>query len=613
MGAWLGLAYGLLEGLESTFLALVPGALAWRTGNSPQVLWFAPLFYALAFLVPAALLAGLARAFRRPPWDLLLVFLLAGAGTYLAAILQGQVFSEVASLVLGLGVGVQAARLYRARRESWSAGMARTLPHLAAVVLLLALLMLVTGRGAEALALRRLPAAGEERPNVLLLVLDTLRQDHLSAYGYRRPTTPRLERLAAEGALFENAYASSSWTLPSHASLFTARSVHEHGAGNVSLPFLDGRFPTLAEVLRDAGYATGGFVANAFWCGRQTGLHRGFLRYEDFYGELGDAAARTVLGRRLAYEVLPRFGLVDIPGRKRADEVNRDLLAWLNQIGDRPFFAFLNYMDVHGPYLPPTPYDGRFSGRPRAGHETKAIELGVVTPEVTVPPPEIVRRWVDGYDESLVFLDTEIGRLLDELARRRILDRTVVIVTSDHGESWGEHDLIGHGNSLYLEQVRVPLLVRFPPRIRAGSREPRPVSLTQLPATALELLAIGGPSFPGTPLFGSAPAVGTGPPLAEVSRRPLVPPSWPTARGWLKSVLTDRWQLILLESGEVELYDVRSDPRELRNLAGTPAMAGVLTELRSSLAPALGDGPSPKPVIVREFLRRLRSAFTRSG
>jgi arylsulfatase A-like enzyme len=272
-----------------------------------------------------------------------------------------------------------------------------------------------------------------------VLVADTLRADHLSSYGYSRPTTPRLDRLASEGWAFLDAYSSSSWTLPAHASLMTGRRMHEHHAGEQRRPYLDRQFATLAEVLGGAGYVSAGFVANTFWCGRNTGLDRGFVHYEDFYGSVGDALARTVLGRLLAYEVLPRFGLLDFPGRKRAADVNERMLDWIDGVGDRPFFVFANYMDVHGPYLPPPGYEGRFGGK-RPLRRAAEIELGAVHGGTIVPEPEVLRAWMNRYDESLVYLDEQIGRLVDELARRGVLDKTIVVFTSDHGENWGEHN-----------------------------------------------------------------------------------------------------------------------------------------------------------------------------
>src|SRR5205823_5809502 len=152
-------------------------------------------------------------------------------------------------------------------------------------------------------------------------------------------------------------------------------------------------FPTLAEVLGHSGYASGGFVANTYWCGRQTGLHRGFVRYEDFYGNIGDTLARTLLGQMVTYKVLPYFGFIDIPGRKRAGDINDRMLGWIDSLAGRPFFAFANYMDVHSPYIPPPAYDGHFAGK-RFDRKTEVV-LSPAVDKSTVPEPAVLRSWID--------------------------------------------------------------------------------------------------------------------------------------------------------------------------------------------------------------------------
>jgi arylsulfatase A-like enzyme len=593
LGAWLGIAYGLLEGLEFTALGFVPGALAWRSGNAPRVLWVAPLVYGLAFTIVAALVAMVARVARRIDWAPVLFFVLAAAGGYLGASLQGELFSPWSSALLGVGAATQLTRLFRRHRETWTRAIHRSLPALAMGVAAIALIEVGAARLSEWWQLRRLPALTGQPPNVLLLVLDTLRADHVSSYGYHRPTTPHLDRLAAESVVFEHAYSNSSWTLPAHASLMTGRYVFEHRAGEERRPYLDNRFPTLATQLRARGYATGGFVANTFWCGRQTGLNRGFIHYEDFYGSAADAFARTVLGRLLTYSVLPRFGFVDIPGRKSAARVNADLLTWVDGLGGRPFFAFVNYLDVHGPYLPPAPYHGRFASASAASSSATTIELGAITGATTVPPMPVLQGWIDRYDESLAYLDAQLGVLVDRLRERGLLDRTLLIVTSDHGEAWGEHQLVYHGNSLYLHQIRVPLLVRYPALERNGRRELRPAALDRVPATVGTVL--GGSladAFPGESLLKvHAAADVDGVTVAEVGRRRGVPRDWPTAAGWIKGLQTDRWQLILSQSGRAQLFDLQADPRQEHDLARR-AQPALVRDLRAKLAAVLQSRPN---------------------
>lgn len=588
VGSWLGVAYGLAEALEFCVLGLVPGALAWRNGNAPQVIWVAPAFYGVVGVAIAALVAVVSRAARRIDWTRALVFGLLAGGAYLGARLQGEVLSWTSSLLLAVGIGVQLTRRFTRRRDWWLASMRRTLVPLVVLVAIAAAGERAWSVMAERRALARVPVAeASSRPNVLLLVADTLRADHVGAYGYRRPTTPRIDRLAGEGRLFLDAYSDSSWTLPSHASLLTGTRVHEHRAGHERQPYLDRRFATLAEVFGQAGYASGGFIANTFWCGRQTRLDRGFARYEDFYGNAGDALARTVLGRMVSYEILPKFGFIDIPGRKHAADINDSLLRWVDGLGGRPWFVFANYMDVHGPYIPPPSHEGRFTGT-RLDRGASEVELGAVTDETKVPEPRVLRAWQDRYDESLLYLDEEVGRLLDELDRRGVLENTIVVFTSDHGESWGEHDLIYHGHSLYQPQIRIPLVVRYPKRVAPGERDSRPIALDRIPRLLVDLAGIGN-----APFAGRSPLAASGEPsddvaVSEVSRRRGVPAAWPTASGWLRSIQTDRFQLIVSETGKLELFDLASDPGQTRNLAPDSASSDVVARLRQRLDTEVG-------------------------
>jgi arylsulfatase A-like enzyme len=289
------------------------------------------------------------------------------------------------------------------------------------------------------------------------------------------------------------------------------------------------------------------------------------------------------------YEVLPHVGVVDFPGRKRAAQINERVLDWIATVGDRPFFVFANYMDVHGPYIPPPSYEGRFGpkGPPWRASE---IELGAIDNATKVPNAAVLRAWIDRYDESLFHLDEQIGRLLDELARRGALDNTIVVFTSDHGENWGEHDLIYHGHSLYQEQIRIPLIVRFPPRVAAGTRSVAPAALEQVPRLITDLVGIAAAPFPGLTFETYAAAGANSIAVSEVGRRRGVPPSWPTASGGLRSLQTERWQLIESDVGGVELYDLETDPRQLQNLAPDTRFADVLASMRRRLS---AEVPAP--------------------
>ena len=585
LGLWLGLVVGLVEGVEWLALGLIPGALSWRTGNSAFAIWMAPLLMGTVGLALGALVA-LAGAVVRGAWwwDLGLVGLVTFPGAYLVATLQGQVFSEVAALLLATGVTTVVLRWYAARRDHLLPLCLRTVFPLVALVALLALVT-VGGRWlGERRALAGVPAGPGHRMNVLLLVLDTQRADHLSLYGYGRPTSPALTAFAAEAVRYANASAPSSWTLPSHAGMFTGQPLHEHRAGVLRRPYLDRRFPTVAEAMRDAGYGTGGFVANTFWVGRQTGLARGFTHYEDFYGTVGDALARTTLGRRLAYEVLPRFGWTAMPGRKWAPRLNRDLLAWLDGLGGRPFFAFVNYFDVHAPLAPPPPYAGRFGGD-TAATTAREIDIGAIGATMELPPPARLDALRNAYDESILALDAALGDLFAALRARGLLETTLVIITSDHGESWGEHGMIYHGHSLYLEQTAVPLVVRWPGGRHGGLVVSTPVGVTQLPATILEAAGLDRGAFPEAPLpLEERPGVVV---QTELARRSSVPSNWPASRGSVAALVTDSLHYIEEEDGRAELYHLGRDPAEHTDLATDPAQAPLMATFRARLAETL--------------------------
>lgn len=231
LGLWIGLAYGLAEGLEVSLLRLIPGALSWRNGNSAYVLWVAPLFYAVVFTFLALVAAGLSRLARTLPWDAVLVFITLTLGAFLGLTLPGKPFSDFAAAILSLGLGTELTRQYARRRSFFSALIHKSLPMLIGGIAAIALVTIAFGWARESIGMRKVAAAGGSAPNILLLIIDTQRADHLSAYGYGRETSPALAQLAQEGVLFENAYSTSSWTLPSHASLLTGRPLNEHRAG----------------------------------------------------------------------------------------------------------------------------------------------------------------------------------------------------------------------------------------------------------------------------------------------------------------------------------------------------------------------------------------------
>lgn len=422
-------------------------------------------------------------------------------------------------------------------------------------------------------------------PNVLLVVLDTVRAQSLSLYGYGKPTSPQLERIAQNAIVFNNAQATSPWTLPSHASMFTGRFPHELSCGWVEP--LNAAYPTLAEVLTDAGYETAGFVANLDYCNREFGLNRGFILYEDYKASLGEMVGDSALAGAIARELLPAIGDNQILGRKDAASINHDFLSWLNRRkASHPFFAFLNYYDAHDPYIPQKEFAREFMTVPSSG-VVPFNKMDSITPKVT-------KGLEEAYDASIAYLDQQVGLLYDELARKGVLDDTLVIITSDHGEQFGEHQLYSHGNSLYRPLLHIPLMMFLPGQFSNRIALEDEVSLHEIPATVMELLGLQTNfQFPGKSLSRFWSDVinrnSEEKPLLSEVKKGLVAPTWyPSSRGDMRGLIYQSVKYIInYGTGEEELYDLKNDPGEKTNLATSHDSQKTLQWFRSSLTAML--------------------------
>ncbi len=582
LAVWFGLATGIGEVAQIALRKLLLNRIVFA---GPDVVWMAPvadtLLFVAAGLLLVALRAVLPRRIPLPP-----VLFLAALAVF-ASLVFIEALWRPALAVLALGVGSVVMRAARRWPEAFDRLVRWTLwPMVAAVALAaIALRTWVANDLAAAGSGAKPPRDGA--PDVLLIVLDTVRADNLSAYGYARPTTPELSRWLADGVRFEHALATAPWTLPSHATMFTGGFPHELSA-NWLAP-LDRARPTLAEVFARQGYTTAGFVANTAYCSYETGLARGFGHYEDYPVTAAQTMFSSALGRFLAGSRFVRRKLL----RKSADDVNRGFLRWLDTRSDaRPVFAFLNFMDAHDPYQPPPPFEGRFAA-PNAGTLVEELRSG----DAGKPRPPAVRQaMVDRYDESIASLDHELGRLFDALRQRGRWERTLVVVTSDHGEEFGEHGIYYHGNSLYRPSLEVPLFVRRPGAVPAGRTVAEPVSLRDLPATVLSLAGLPV-ELPGrslarhwSPRGADAPAVDE-PLLMELSVWERLPKDTPITRGPMASVLDGGLRLIRNGDGREELFDFTGDRDERADLAGEPGRAADLRSLRGALE-AL---PLPKP------------------
>lgn len=419
-------------------------------------------------------------------------------------------------------------------------------------------------------------------PNVLVLCLDTVRADRLGCYGGRGGLTPNLDAFAAGATLYERCTASSPWTVPSHASFFTGLDPFAHGAHSFlvepgpgaaavdNVYALEDEHRTLAEVLVEAGYRTGGVVANAVYLKAEFGLNQGFEQW------------------RIA--------------RERAPRVNGEVLRWLDGLeGGRPWLLFVNYMDAHRPYNV-EPAEGE---RVFGADEYSSDLLDALYDEVIVAGREggeLAARVEEQYDRAVRNLDRALGELFAALEERGLWDDTLVVVLSDHGEYFGEHRLVEHSKDVYQEALDVPLIVKYAGQ-RSGAVERARVSHVHVPRLVLEglpdaLRARWADAFPRLP--GARPVIAES--YYSRLRDVLHPDPAVTERfRRVRAALVDGpYKLIRSSDGRHELYDLEADPREQHDRAAleparVEAMLAALDEARAG-APLDASGRTAVPL-----------------
>lgn len=427
--------------------------------------------------------------------------------------------------------------------------------------------------------------------NVVLVVLDTVRADHLSCYGYGRRTTPNLDRFAASADRYVTARSTAPWTLPSHASLFTGKFPHRHGADALKLPSgavadaiaLSDDEVTLAEALAEAGFATGAFVANRGYVNPRLGLAQGF---ETFVNERYEA--------------------------RRMSELAAE---WASGVdASKPWFLFVNYMDAHRPYnvAPLPPERAAELPEPPGADEPNAVEsLDALCQHVFLrdddPPPALVQRVIDNYDLGLANLDLGLATLFEQLRASGVLDDALVVITADHGEYFGEHDLVEHSKDVYEPALRVPLIVKRP-----GQREGRvidePISLVDVPGLILREAAPEVARAHPERFRGAAESAGA---LAQVKyarQKDLDAPYGQRFRRERDALYVSRYKLIRSSDGRHELFDLAADPGERRNLfSERPAEAKVLMTQLERMLSAAGPARVRLPSEMSEEERRIMS------
>jgi len=426
-----------------------------------------------------------------------------------------------------------------------------------------------------------LTSKAPKRPNVLIYMIDTLRADHASLYGYARDTTPFLKKLGSTGLVFENCQVQATWTKPSTASLLTSLYSFSHGIVNDYDTIPKGA-ATMAGQLRAAGYVTAGIVANPF-AGRVSGLQRGF----DYLDE---------------WAVIQRY-------RKDAEDrgtdsaaVNKIVFPWLEQHRDEPFFLYVHTTDPHAPYRPPVGFEEKFANPAETAEFNRTYKRLVDKREYGggavvnragclrngVNPDRFIHQAIDRYDGEILHNDWSLEQLVEKLKQLGILDNTLIVVVSDHGEEFWEHGWTAHGQSLYQELAHGVLLMWNQKLIPAARRVAEPVQLIDVMPTVLDLLSL------------KIPDVVQGQSLAPFAmgqsferRGPVMTSRYasPHAKGFVPengtdtvALLDSNWKLIYRDKAKevgmnkVELYDRRTDPGDSNNVAAQhPAEVGRMT------------------------------------
>ncbi len=389
------------------------------------------------------------------------------------------------------------------------------------------------------------------QPNILFIVTDTLRADRLGYMGSEIGVTPYLDQLAAEGLCFTDASSHAPWTLPSMASMLTSLHPAEHGAGGSLGKFqlMDSGVTTLPGVFKRRGWRTHA-IGNVAFLGKTFGVMRDF-ETTDVVEPKSNTEMRT------------------------ASVTTQAALDWMDQRGERPFFLFVHYFDAHAVYAPPAPFRERFAPGIDESFVFGTREQMVALREGRLNvPPGVIRRAEHLYNGEVAYMDAQIGRLLDGLKLRGLEDNTVVLMTADHGEEFLDHGGFEHGHTLYRELTHVPLILRFP-----GAVAPRvsraPVAHVDVAPTLCELADIAPPEqFLGRSLLESAASEG------KAGQRSIL------AHGnmWGEPLTSWRqgdFELIVGADGSEELYDLSSDPSQVRDLAQDKP--DKVSELRGTL------------------------------
>ena len=426
-------------------------------------------------------------------------------------------------------------------------------------------------------------SAARPKKNVILIILDTLRADKLGCYGNTLGLTPNIDKFAQNASLFKNAFSQAPWTLPSIASMYTSRYPIQHGAGGRlgSLRVLPEQAVTIAEVFNNAGANTHAIV-NVVLMTQNFGMHQGF--------DSVDA-------------VDPENNL----GVRRAEPTNKAALEWIDSHREKPFFLLLHYFDAHMVYDPPQPFRSKFA-HPQDKYSNDYIfgthgDMLKLRLENATLPPEKIERLEKLHNGEIAYLDSQIGNLLAELTQRELDSETVIVITADHGEEFGDHGGIEHAHTLYDELIHVPLIIRTPDT-NSPSVVPTNVRLIDIAPTLCDLTGLDSPpSFIGKSLIGLLNK-------QPEPDRPILSHAnmWgPTSFAWREGTLKIIRQV---KPERIELFDTKTDPAEKKNITDVNSQIrnDMLAELNLILETAARSAQLGKtPKLTPQETEKLRS------
>ena len=410
--------------------------------------------------------------------------------------------------------------------------------------------------------------------NVILIVVDSLRASHLGANGYNRNTSPNIDKLAKEGVFFPNAISTIPRTSPSVASILTGLYPHSHGIRYLYIDKLKPHVTTLQEILQNHGYKTIGHDIDM----NNTGIEKGFDAFNLLQWRMINKIERTVKKAvNWNYKVNPAETLTDLA------------INYIKKLKNKKFFLYLHYVGPHWPYSPPKPYDEMFDPSYKGEHAFNELNGKIKRGDLIFNnklPKEENEHAIAHYDGAIRFVDSQIGRLLENLENTNLINDTLIILCSDHGEGFGEHDIYFHHELLYDEILKVPLIFKHPklPKKKIESQ----AQSTDIMPTILDILDIpliedieGASLMPlikGNINIRKYTFAESGKNDFEQNKRIYLP----GIKGRWRMIRTDEWKLIYIphpENDIYELYNLKDDPKETKNLfAKKPEIASMLKE-----------------------------------